>query len=189
MTRLETGELACEPDLGRSEPVVLAAAAPALLHAVHERTAGVVALTALLAGPAAVDDGEAPAGGGGAATLGVGRVTGRRGSLASEDGETHGRGDQHDQEAEDADDGLLGDHAGHQHDDATDEDDAGQDGLASGGLSQGGAAQGGGELGVLLDERALHLLEQSQLFLRERHGCLPVGTDQHRRHKSLFRSV
>ena len=35
--------------------------------------------------------------------------------------------------------------------------------------AQRGAAQGGGELGVLLDEGALHLLEQSELLFGERH--------------------
>ena len=43
------------------------------------------------------------------------------------------------------------------------------DRAAAGGAAQGGAAQRGGELGVLLHEGALHLLEQSQLFLGERH--------------------
>ena len=41
--------------------------------------------------------------------------------------------------------------------------------------AQRGAAQRGGELRVLLDEGALHLLEQSQLLFGERHGVLLEG--------------
>ena len=73
---------------------------------------------------------------------------------------------------------IAGDGAGHQHADADHEADAGQDRAAPGGAAQVGAAKGGGELGVLLDEGALHLLEQSQLFLGERHGFLPSTGDQ-----------
>ena len=56
--------------------------------------------------------------------------------------------------------------------DAEHEDDAGKDRPAAGRAAQRGAAQGGGELRVLLDEGALHLLEQSQLLFRERHRSL-----------------
>ena len=58
-----------------------------------------------------------------------------------------------------------------------DEADAGQDRTALGGAAQVGAAEGGGELGVLLDEGAFHLLQRSQLFLGERHGNLPSHGD------------
>ena len=51
--------------------------------------------------------------------------------------------------------------------------DPGQDGTAPGGTTEAGAAQSGGELGVLLDEGALHLLQRSKLFFGERHGVLP----------------
>ena len=53
--------------------------------------------------------------------------------------------------------------------------DAGEDRAAAGQAAQRGAAQRGGELGVLLDEGALHLLEQSQLLFGERHGVLLEG--------------
>ena len=71
----------------------------------------------------------------------------------------------------------LGDRAGHQDRDADEEDHAGEDGPAAGRAAQRGAAQGGGELRVLLDEGALHLLEQSQLLFGEWHRFLPSGPD------------
>ena len=52
--------------------------------------------------------------------------------------------------------------------------DAGSDRPATRRAAQRRAAQGGGELGVLLDEGALHLLEQSQLLFREWHRVLHV---------------
>ena len=54
--------------------------------------------------------------------------------------------------------------------DAGHEDHAAEDHPPAGGALERRAAQGGGELGVLLDEGALHLLEQSQFFLGELHG-------------------
>ena len=72
---------------------------------------------------------------------------------------------------------MPGDGAGHQDADAGHEADAGQDRAAPGGAAQVGAAEGGGELGVLLDEGAFHLLQRSQLFLGERHGNLPSHDD------------
>ena len=48
---------------------------------------------------------------------------------------------------------------------------------ATGGAAKRGAAQGGGELRILLDEGALHLLEQSQLLFGEWHGSSPVAPD------------
>jgi hypothetical protein len=91
----------------------------------------------------------------------------------AEGGEADGGRGEHDHEAEHADQGDPTDGSGHQHTDAGHETDARQDGSALGGAAQVGAAKGGGELGVLLDEGAFHLLERSQFFLGERHGNLP----------------
>src|SRR4051794_20608857 len=117
------------------EAVVLAAPTPALLHAVHERGTALVSLTTGLAGSAAVDDGEAAAAGGLATLLALGLV-GRDSTLAADHGEPDGRGDEHDQESQDADHRQGLDRAGHQHHDPADEDGAGEDGFAACGLSQ-----------------------------------------------------
>ena len=86
----------------------------------------------------------------------------------------HGTAQHHD-EADDTDDDL--DQGGgleqHRDDEQTDaeRDDGGTGEHASAGDAlEGRSAQGGRELGVLLDEGALHLLEQSQFFLGELHG-------------------
>ena len=51
----------------------------------------------------------------------------------------------------------------------------GEQGSAARGGPQRGAPHRRRELGVLGDQGALHLLEQTQLFFRERHGDLPPG--------------
>ena len=76
------------------------------------------------------------------------------------------------EETDDPDRDHLGDHTGHHHRDADDEPDAGDDRPAAGDAPQRRAAEGGGELGILFDEGALHLLEQSQLLFGEGHGFL-----------------
>ena len=50
------------------------------------------------------------------------------------------------------------------------EDDPAEDRSPTGSALEGRAAPRGGELGVLLDEGALHLLQQAGLFLGQRHG-------------------
>ena len=81
---------------------------------------------------------------------------------------------EHDTKPSDTDDGLhaalIEEHGGDEQADADDEDDAAEDHAAASSALEGGAAQRGGELGVLFDEGALHLLEQSQFFLGELHG-------------------
>ena len=62
-------------------------------------------------------------------------------------------------------------------------------GFAPGSTTEGRAAQGGGELRVLLDEGALHLLEQSQLFLGERHGSSCGNMPAIRRHMRCIASL
>ena len=58
----------------------------------------------------------------------------------------------------------LEDRAGHEDRDADDEDEDADDHLPTCLLAQPGAAQRRGELGVFRDERALHLLQQTQLL-------------------------
>ena len=81
-------------------------------------------------------------------------------------------------------DGMLGDGTGHQDRDTEHEADPGDDRPATGGAAERRAAQRRGELGVLLDEGALHLLEQSELLFREWHRSSPTG---HRRTDLLRR--
>jgi hypothetical protein len=97
---------------------------------------------------------------------------------ASADGGEADRGrGQHDHEAEDADEGDPADGAGHQDADTGQETDRGEDRAALGGAAEVGATEGRGELRILLDEGALHLLQRSKLFLGERHGNLPSHGD------------
>ena len=70
-------------------------------------------------------------------------------------------------------DGDAGDRAGHQHHDTEREADPGDDRPSTSRAAERRAAQRRGELRVLLDEGALHLLEQSELLFREWHRSSP----------------
>jgi hypothetical protein len=97
--------------------------------------------------------------------------------LAADRAESHGCRAEHDHESGDADEPQAADRAAHEHRDADREHEPGEDRLAARSLAQRGAAQGGSQLRVLFDERALHLLEQSQLLFGEWHRSSTRAVD------------
>ena len=161
---------AAGPGESASVAAGLPATTPTSVHPLHERSgrAGLGAGALRAAGAAtAVDDGEP-----GRMTRGLLLGTGLL--LTTQGAEADGGRAEHQHEAHDADVPAVVDGAGHQHGDAHGEHDTGDHRAPSSALAQRRSAQGRGELRVLLHERALHLLQKSQLLFGEWHRILQV---------------
>src|SRR5215204_4766176 len=147
------------------------AAAPPLLDALHEGAGGLgLGVTAATRTPA-VDHAES----GGMSRrdrVGAGLLLGAH-PLPAHRTEPDRRGAQHDHEPDDPDLPQAADRAAHQDRDADREDEPGEQCAAASRLAKRRTTEGRGEFRVLFDERALHLLEQSQLLFGEWHRFPP----------------
>ena len=163
--RRSTPTAAVPEDGGCRESVrlLVVAAAEALLEAVLQR---------LAAGPAAA---AGPAGGRRAAAAGgrAAGLDGAGGGLVVEDAE--GDAAEGDQGAERRRRDRLGDGAADEDGQADDDQDGAELQLAAGLQPAVAGADGRGELGIVIDEGALDLLQQTLLVLGERHVDLQVG--------------
>ena len=148
----------------RAVGLLVVAAAEALLEAVLERLA---AHPAPAAGPAR---GRRTAAGAGGAAAGLDRAGG---GLVVQDGE--GDAAEASQGAEGADEEGLGDRPTDEHGEPDDDQDGAELQLAARLQPAVAGADGRGELGIVIDEGALDLLQQTLLVLGERHVDLQVG--------------